>query len=137
MSRDTGGPAFPQAKQEECSKNPDYGLDGGMSMRDYFSARAPMPIPDWFKYVPHTPRPTEPTKVGFTMPQIEKINSILNVANEFSEVEITGDPEIDGYIARKFKAKNDMRNWHDEQRSMKFFAWRWYYADKMLLERSK
>lgn len=42
MSKDNGGPAFPK-KLEQC--NFGYELTGGMTLRDYFAAKAMATIP--------------------------------------------------------------------------------------------
>ena len=37
---DDGGPAFPQEDPNQNKFHPDYGTDRGMTLRDYFAAKA-------------------------------------------------------------------------------------------------
>jgi hypothetical protein len=40
MTRNTGGPAFPQPEPIFNEFHPNYGKDRGMTLRDYFAAKA-------------------------------------------------------------------------------------------------
>ena len=40
MSNNTGGPAFPQTEPIANEFHPHYGKDRGMTLRDYFAAKA-------------------------------------------------------------------------------------------------
>jgi len=68
---DTGGPAFPQDEYDaDCQQ---YFLNGGMTLRDYFAAKA---MQAGIGLIPHMQQPRE----GMTVPQ-----AITEMAYEYAD----------------------------------------------------
>lgn len=132
MNTPTGGAAFPQPTiLHPVSARPLIHGQDGMSLREYFAARAPAEIPEWFGGPPvrNVARPYCPSEIA-------------------SEVaEWLRDPcyDLDGVFddeprQQMAKAYQDATNQYDqevvvaqgEQVIARYYAWRWHYADQML-----
>lgn len=100
-----------------------------MTMRQYFAAHAPHPVPDWFKFRDREPMPIEPEiPTTWTTAQRDEFVRLKN-----GEVkEFATDPAVAEFYRPWSQARGDMNAWRDRQRAAKFFAWRWYYADMMV-----
>lgn len=86
-----GGSAFPEDGNNVNTGN--WEICGGMSLRDYFAAKAPKVIPEWFEPV-NIPEKPDPCKENTT-------------------------------------------EWWKVYHRERFFQWRFYYADNMIMERRK
>lgn len=116
-----------------------------ISQRDFFAAHAPVEIPEWFK-VKANPAPTRPTAKEFTNdrllaeyldgwakdPEFSPLD-ILN-ASEFSKREdrrelgqkvVLFQTAVENYYHAK-------QQHTEHQKSARYFAWRWAYADGMI-----
>jgi hypothetical protein len=127
----------------------------GATFRDVFAAKAPWPIPDWF-----TPSglPTEPA--AMTPPDVYFTYDPDNVATaEYAKYKFyyrdtnywddeacaveTGYPvphafkvEVSEYWGAYDYNVAERATWQLDYDKERFFQWRWYYADEMLVERS-
>lgn len=129
-TKQTGGSAYPHPTirhPTDCIPPGFIFASEGMTLRDYFAARAPMPIPDWFKHSPNRMMPTKPDILRLTTAQ----------RAEYSNSEEFQSPEVIEYSALFNEYQIEMDCWRDEQRERKFFSWRFYFADMMLAERAK
>lgn len=112
------------------NKHSVAGSESGMSLRDYFAARAPMPIPEWYRWMATTPRPHAPAVDHLSTE--ERADASLMLSKDAPAVMKT-TPRVTDYVV----AMRAANAWRDEQRRQKFFAWRYYYADMMIAERAK
>jgi hypothetical protein len=107
-AQDNGGPAFPLHAKD------------GMTMRDYFAARAPAPM-SWFTpTIP--PRPEDDWRVG------ERRCTNHNYALEWAK-------EHGGYITNH--NADAQTKWANESHLIALCQWNYTYADAMLAERKK
>lgn len=145
MDKDSidGGPAFPKTGNfgEKQSGEYDSVDQDGMSLRDYFAAKAPAEIPHWFQtaYQDPTPEPVAPTLKADDA-------DVQQLCDDWRQ-----DPYFDLYDRRRvfhphqveflrryegaWKAYWQERiAWQNQREIDMYFAWRWYYADCMLAE---
>jgi hypothetical protein len=142
-ARDSGGPAFPQEWDDGNGKWREH----GMTLRDYFAARAPEP-PEWF--VQTWEASARVPALPLTVPQAIAQHQDAPTLNQADRQRIAewlndgsydlDDEELDG-VAQAIKAQLDRsRSEHiaamTEHAIAQFFSWRWYYADEMLKARS-
>lgn len=101
-------------------------------LRQYFAAFAPA-IPNWFVPVIEKARPIRPSVEELPIDLREDARFIL-----CESIELIEDPHPD--LIAFDKAMHDAIRAGDEWDLLyemeKFFQWRWYYADKMLKQRS-
>lgn len=133
-ARDNGGPAFPCA---EASQNNSTGETTvhqwgrpGVTMRDYFAARAPLEIPAWFQG-PESRVLIRPLPGDRIVPWVE--NWLRDPCYDLADV--VEDDARDEAIAfealmREFWAAQTRVK--QEREIARYFAWRWHYADQML-----
>lgn len=142
-NRDLGGPAFPNV---EVSQHHFGQPDGymGLSARDYFAARAPADIPDWFQIENDTPMPKRLDRraaLHEVAPEleVEVRNSILNwMSDPCFDMDVAARQEIgDRAFAAMENREAEISAWLNRRQARRYFAWRWHYADQMLLERAK
>ncbi|MGF6633562.1 hypothetical protein [Paraburkholderia sp. MM6662-R1] len=118
-----GGPAFPV---EWINK-----IDSGMTLRDYFAVRAPADIPEWFKYVPATPRPAVSIPhESLTPEQYKEWDGLGDWLDESD-----ASPEVNAFDEKYESERAALEAWDAEQRVARYYAWRWAYADSMLRSR--
>lgn len=130
-TKDDGGPAFPR----------DHASDGhnGMSLRDYFAAKAPTEIPDWFR-CSGQPVPSAPTTEqalqqvkgfdSFSYSQKDTLRAWLRDPVFDLEADIADIGAAANEIMRL--AELDRENVRRENTAARYYAWRWAYADAML-----
>lgn len=126
----TGRSAFPSQEQIDYPSNSVMQYYAGMTLRDYFAARAPQPAPDWFKHEPSSKRPVAPDAALLTDAQREQLAG-LGDYYDFTDV----DAEVVAFAEARDAAAEALEAWRNEQRRIKFFAWRWFYADMMIKTR--
>jgi hypothetical protein len=132
----------------------------GATFRDYFAARAPWPIPDWFE-------PSDMPTAPFTVVHPDLWFTPSNPDNEEDSDEIRSayyeyyDYDTDTWDDNQYAQDNgsgthvpdyfkDMvaayragyiayldayEYWKKDYDKEKYFQWRWYFADSMLVER--
>lgn len=129
MDRNNGGAAFPREDYQTDSTRGQR----GMTLRDYFAARAPTSIPIWFTHV-------EPSKDGLPpMPdRLQLDKSHQKIAQDWEEDPIYDLPkELAWYGEKVFAYRHACALWRDENNAARFFQWRWHYADAMLAEQTQ
>lgn len=146
-ARDEGGPAFPFMMKNPTDSDMPGMLDddpvpphtvryhSGLSTRQYFAVRAPE-APDWFRYSPKDPRPpqfdlSEPEKELNTLEQDELRAWKDGSGMDFSKL----SANVRAFMLRYQKAHSaneNFQHWRMRNREEKYWAWRWYYADKMI-----
>jgi hypothetical protein len=113
----------------------------GMTLRDYFAARAPAEIPAWYDYRPRDPRP--PNVPPFQMLPAYLLEAARAWINDpCYDLQDTASVGDDKALLRAFTEAWDEQKLaleiYDAQKKVgRYFAWRWYYADMMLEARSK
>jgi hypothetical protein len=117
-------PAFPLFIPE--NESPRGFNAQGMTLRDYFAAKAPK-VPKWFEAdKPKTPR---------------------NFSSMSKSIKDKYDSEHSEWFDRPTEEeRKEVNLWEEswtqykkldnEYPAKRFFAWRWYYADQMLKDRS-
>jgi len=128
VTTDTSKPAFPANPYNELGERNPY---AGLSAREYFAARAPAEIPQWFKG-PECDVPNSPadefadfvnlhggaySPMGLALKAWENSGGKIDPPEEFRD------------IAARIVAYNEAHREYDIKR---YFAWRWYYADMMV-----
>jgi hypothetical protein len=124
----TGGPAFPAQPTQRIAPGVTVESNNGMTLRDYFAARAPERIEEWFSYKHPTPRPDIP------WPH-EELD-----AEEQRQLDGLGDwipgdqvsEKVKEFAVRYRAALDAGQAWDRECWRAKFCAWRYAYADAML-----
>lgn len=105
--------------------------DGGATLRDHFAATAP-DMPSWFHCAPSRPRPVAPSPDDHLSD--EKRKEYRRAMNErWDDEDIS--PEVLEFMSKVDEASAEIDKWAQEQRSHKFIAWRWHYADLMIAAR--
>lgn len=99
-----------------------------MTRRDYFAAHAPIEIPTWFEH-PEPPK-NIPPKPDFAA--LDPAHQ--SIVRDWQEDPCFDLPEELTWYAEKWTAYQKARaDWNDENDAARFFHWRWYYADRMLV----
>jgi hypothetical protein len=105
----------------------------GMTLRDYFAARAPERIEEWFQYEHPTPRPSVP------FPHLEldaEEQRQFNGMGEWLEEKDVSDKVRE--FAAKHRAARDAAEAYDRERARaRYCAWRYAYADGMIAARGE
>lgn len=119
-------PAFPTFSQPPGKS----AQSDGMTLRDYFAARAPAEIPDWFTHV-------EPSKAFPPMPDYTKLDEThQKIALDWQSDPVFDLPEELTWYGEKVKAHREgKRAWAILDRRERYVQWRWAYADMMLAGR--
>ncbi|KWC56541.1 hypothetical protein [Burkholderia ubonensis] len=146
-----GGPAFPindhqfvhrvgaaavegitdSAERDRIYTEATARASAGMTLRDFFAAKAPGEIPVWFKYVPVVPRPEVP--VPREILPADQCKEFEGLGEWLDEEDVS--PEVNEFHERYVLAHRAAEAWDAEQVVARYFAWRWHYADMMLRAR--
>lgn len=155
-----GGPAYARSAAWSPSGTSASKSQEGATLRDYFAARAPAEIPNWFMWHGQMPVPAVPqvpsviqalrTAPGFSV--LEDIEATEDREEQIGEayicVDTGGEPRPE--LAEIVKFARDMiasaeqaaasaraaaRQIEAENEAMRYFAWRWHYANQMLRAR--
>ncbi len=114
-----------------CDGEPVGGThaDAGMMLADYFAAHAPGVVPDWFvhRWTPQEPRPT----VDHLSPDDQRR---ARAWLHDPIYDLSDDPESDLYkYQQAIEAWRSASMEHERMdAAVRFFQWRWYYANMML-----
>lgn len=125
-NKESGGPAFPiVGRLEEVQTI-------GATLRDYFAAHAPSEIPSWFDEYKEIKAPSKPTPPPHATPE-QRRTAAFWIGDPCYDLE--GDPILEQF-------QRDYAAWvkkvHEVSRlnkSARYIAWRWYFADQMLSAR--
>lgn len=98
-------------------------------LRDMFANAAPTEIPDWF-VVPDLP-PAPPFYSWASLPEEDRAELRKRVSG------IDPQERIQILRDREELMNGPFRMWQIECKEIRFFAWRWHYANMMLLSRRK
>lgn len=101
-------------------------------LRDYFASRAPVDIPDWFEWTPSIPYPTPPD-LNALNPEDRK-SWMENSEWALDEDSGVSEAVREFGLKRKEWAQAAVK-WDHDEITGRYFAWRWYYADQMMLAR--
>ena len=125
QQRDDGGQAFPDSVAVGPAGDV-YGSTEGMTLRDYFAARAPIEIPVWFR-----------VDIG-DCPAMPVSNLTREQYDEWNETGIYVDsaPALVEWDAIYSAARTAQNEWNQRYQIKLYFAWRLYYADMMVAERA-
>lgn len=97
---------------------------GGMSIREYFSVRAPNEIPAWFVHVKNGDRPKKPSVETVANKEHQKI------IRDWLDDGCYDLPEELAWFQKKWeKAFDDQSKWDYEDNVSRFFQWRVFFAD--------
>jgi hypothetical protein len=134
-------PAFPLFIPGD-GKNPPNAFVG-MTRRDYFAAHAPLEIPDWFSFPAFDKHPyiydfikSNPVSSAWTEEWSERIvRSITDGITLPERVRVAvGNEALKEFSIAWGKERKRCHilyeNWHADR----YFAWRYYYADRMLAQ---
>jgi hypothetical protein len=120
-----GGQAFPTDGEYS-------GYVAGATLRDYFAARAPVDVPDWFEHIsppkefPKAPRWDEvPTEEGQEM-----VKAWLDDACDLP-------PYLQWFEEQHRENREGQKQWEKDDKAQRFFAWRWYYGEMMVKTRQQ
>lgn len=122
MAKKDGNPAFPTFPYDT-----DPGSEG-MSLRDYFAARAPGEIPNWFKHV-------SPVKDFKPLPSWQELplKEDQNQVRDWMSDGCYDLPDNLSWFQEAFvKYRAAYAVWEEADKIARYFQWRWYYADTML-----
>ena len=99
----------------------------GVHLRDYFAARAPAEIPDWFVHV-------EPSKAFPPMPDYKTLDEAHQKTARDWQCDPCYDlPEELAWYGEKVAAHRAGKEaWGTANRRARYVQWRWAYADMML-----
>lgn len=111
-----------------------------MNAKAYFAAHAPTEIPEWFICKPSTPKPEPPT-IDLSN---DTDNTLHNLAVDWkrdpcydlSEIDNKNITDADRAILRNYQNQWELywgalNIWRDNRAQEVYFAWRWYYAERM------
>ena len=95
--------------------------------REYFAARAPAAIPEWFVHV-------EPPKKFPPMPDYMQLDEAhRGIARDWQSDPISDLPEEIAWYGEKVKAHREGKwSWNRLNESARYVQWRWAYADLVL-----
>jgi hypothetical protein len=122
----TGGTAFPCPSEH------------GMSLRDYFAARAPAAIPKWFVHrKPPRDFPELPRWFEFFDGEADRKSARLWLdGGDFDLAEQVTDPDRGRAFAGQVVASREgYAAWKAADVAERYFQWRWHYAAAMLRTR--
>ena len=126
----------------------------GATFRDYYASVVPWPIPDWF--TPHGvgPRPDDmvPPPEHFTYEQDNPATFYYGMYKFYDRATNYWDDdtcrvETGGPVPHSFKDEvseywgaydyrvAEINTWQRDYDKERYFQWRWYYADEMLIKR--
>lgn len=130
VQSEQGGSAFPRG----------VGDRGGMTLRDYFAAHAPVEIPQWFQITDFPPLPAEPavpeglSERGAKLARDWRNDPIFELSNYAADNELpaSDEPLLAAY-ASAMEAWWDAKEEHGrDKEAARFFSWRWHYAAMMV-----
>jgi hypothetical protein len=101
-------------------------MAANMTVRTCAAMLAP-PAPDWFKHKETRPMPGLPDPMVLSAAD----RDALALAGKDLVVK-DPSPELSRFIERRVRAEQRVREWRDEQREQKYWAWRWYYAEQIV-----
>lgn len=105
----------------------------GLLLRQHYALKAPAEIPEWFTYPRRTPEPPLPTSSHLNDRDRGEFNSLRN--QTMHEADAT--PAALAFYLEWKQANDKLNEWREFSQVERFFAWRWFYADMMLVsERS-
>lgn len=100
-------------------------MASNMSVRTCAAMMAP-PAPDWFKHVETRSMPGLPDPM---MLSAADRDALAQAGKDL--IAKDPSPDLKRFIERRVRAEQRVREWRDEQREQKYWAWRWYYADQI------
>lgn len=107
----------------------DHLAEGTVTIRDYFAARAPAEVPEWFEPVPYT-RLVEP-------PIPDDLDPVLaRSALQYDEPDGLGEGQVQ-YWHAYHAARAEQRAAHNLKTLRRQIRWAFAWADAMLRERAK
>lgn len=107
------------------------------SLRAYFAANAPADPPAWFSpAMDHLQSPPKPEMSQELQAHIKAMSARLCglTTTDGLPIELTGDtqhPAVEQYKAELEVWGKQVRQAEQARTEHHYFAWRWYYADKM------
>ena len=102
--------------------------DAGMTLREYFAARAPADVPTWFKPVT-APRPATPYWQNLGWDE-RKIADWKGLDDYLSDAEV--HPDVLAYRDQRAAIELAQQEWDRNYSTARLFQWPWYWADQML-----
>jgi len=96
--------------------------------RDYFAAHAPAEIPSWFAH-------EQPKRDLPPMPDYRKLDPAhQDIALDWQRDGCFDLPEEIAWFGKEVEAHREAKaDWDDANYAARFFQWRWYYADMMIV----
>lgn len=123
-------PAFPTLLLDKVD-NVEHGeTQGGMTLRDYFIAHAPVEPQPWFV-------PTMPLKPELPDPYTELSEEDLaewRKLDEFAPEE--GNERVKAFCQREQDARKARQEWENERKKQRYAQWPAAWADAMLKARA-
>lgn len=92
-----------------------------VTLRDYFAAHAPE-IPDWFSIS------TDQQPVQYPA----RLDMVPESTKKYIESLVLPEDRYEEYRRLKMEMEEPYHKWLIEQKSRRYFAWRWHYADMMI-----
>lgn len=146
MSKPHNPPAFPERHMQIVGHQEQEVAVPGMTLRDYFAARAPV-IPDWFQ--PDMPeKPKHPGSLSNVFgrysdhPHKELFKKYWNEECDWwedsdGEVPQSLKDEVSAHIDKLSEHYSISQSWIAEQNVQRLIQWPYYYADLMIAEQQK
>lgn len=114
-------------------------------LRDYFAARAPAEIPEWFEHQPETVPHILPIYRALEMQpgyaqlsEDDKERARAWLTDGSWDIDNESVATIAGSAGRAIDASREARESAERRNEIaRYFAWRWYYADAMLARREQ
>lgn len=131
QAKQDGGPAFPAPDLGEQDFNQRAAYPG-MTLRDYFAAKAPAEPQQWFKPAMPHPHPSAPAIPDFTEAEREEYRAYNGDALEIEQIE---SPRLAGYLRSRIFHNKQSRDWNEDYEKQRFVQWPYAWADAMLAAR--
>jgi hypothetical protein len=123
--------ALPKDRRGDTPETDVIYFPYGLTLLDYFAARAPIDIPDWFKH--REPEYTVPPRPNYMALATKEHQDI---ALDWQRDPCFDLPEELAWFGEMMKTYRNAIAERDElNRVARFFQWRWYYANAMIAER--
>jgi hypothetical protein len=99
-----------------------------INLKQYYAAHAPA-MPDWFVEKCKEDEPKLPTYDHLSPGDREQFKSLVAGTLDRMDASLEAQALFKQYQA----AQGELRRWAREQHQDAFFAWRWFYAEQMML----
>lgn len=128
-------PVYPASiKEWSCVDRGMVGVEySGLTKLEFFACNAPVDIPSWFVHVPPAIKPV----VNPIWQTIANEDDRKHFINWMKDNEYGLPDHLKHYSEAYNKFQNEGDEWRKKDWAARYFQWRRYYAEQLLLELSK